>query len=896
MKKSIFFLAFCAWLCNFQAFAWEKQLGGSWKVSLDSLASFCDITLPSTTDMAGIGTPTTLSPALEKPQLLRLTRRNSFIGKAFYSRDIDIPKEAANRPLLIELERIIWGSCLYIDGVEAGDTQESLVTPHRFVLKKGLKAGKHSLMVAVDNRQLYNINSQGLAHAYTDDTQTRWNGILGKMFIKTLPKVEISNVKFTARNDNNSPSVSMELVRHGSKQKSATVTSCFAGVTSNTKFVLKGDTTRVEMVLNRTAEINSWDEFHPNLYDLKLSCGEDVKSMKVGLRTIKARGKQILVNDNPIFLRGTLECCIFPLTGVPPTDKDGWLKVFNTAREHGLNHLRFHSYCPPEAAFSVADSLGFYIQVELPNWSINLGEPGTETLKDFLRAEGKRIVDEYGNHPSFCFLSMGNELQHDFVFLNELTASLKQYDHRRLYTTSTFSFENGHGKHPEPQDDYFVTQYTDRGWIRGQGVFNSEFPSFNRDYRQSLENIDIPVVSHEIGQYSVYPNLSEIDKYTGILKPLNFMAVRNDLQRKGMLNRAHDYLMASGKLAALLYKEEIERAMKTPGLNGFQLLGLQDFPGQGTALVGLVDAFWDSKQIISPSEFRAFCSPVVPLAKFEKAVWDNSETFMCTFLLSNFYKEEISGRKLNWRIVNRDGNIYNSGSMNLTNVPVGTVSVVGDIHVKLDNISVPSKMKLEVSIADTDWHNSWSIWVYPAYKHQAVSSNITVTYDKEVAIKAAEAGKKVLLVLNPDSVKGLAGRFVPVFWSPVHFPHESGTMGLLCNPGHPALSQFPNDGHTDWQWWRLVKDSKAMIIDSIPEAHPIIEAIDAFTSNRKLAYMFEARCCKGAIVVSAMDILNGIETIPEKNQLLRSVLQYIDSDGFKPSGIVTPDAIRSLSL
>ena len=114
----------------------------------------------------------------------------------------------------------------------------------------------------------------------------------------------------------------------------------------------------------------------------------------------------------------------------------------------------------------------------------------------------------------------------------------------------------------------------------------------DKDFRASVDGMEVPTVTHEVGQYSVYPDLSEIAKYTGTLLPLNFMAVRNDLEKKGRLDKASAYLQASGKLAAILYKEEVERALKTPGISGFQLLDLHDFPGQGTALVGLLNAFW----------------------------------------------------------------------------------------------------------------------------------------------------------------------------------------------------------------------------------------------------------------------------------------------------------------
>ena len=83
------------------------------------------------------------------------------------------------------------------------------------------------------------------------------------------------------------------------------------------------------------------------------------EKIEFGMRQIGRNGADLLVNGKKVFLRGTLECCIFPLTGYPPTTKEGWLKVFRSAKEWGLNHLRFHSWCPPKAAFEVADSLGF---------------------------------------------------------------------------------------------------------------------------------------------------------------------------------------------------------------------------------------------------------------------------------------------------------------------------------------------------------------------------------------------------------------------------------------------------------------------------------------------------------------------------------------------------------
>jgi hypothetical protein len=382
-------------------------------------------------------------------------------------------------------------------------------------------------------------------------------------------------------------------------------------------------------ILEMPDDIQSWDEFSPVTYTLEtnLMSGENVlqtQTSSFGFREVKAEGKNLLINGGPLFLRGTLECAIFPLTGHPPVTVDEWIKLYKSAKAYGLNHIRFHSWCPPKAAFEAADKLGIYLQVEPPNWNTAFGDDPASA--EFIEAEAHRIIKAYGNHPSFCFMSLGNEVQGDFKRLQDLVLELKNQDNRHLYTTTSFTFEKGHGLFPEPVDDFFITQYTDSGWVRGQGVFDTQFPNFETDYTHAVEHLPVPLITHEIGQYSVFPNLKEVEKYTGVLDPMNFKAVKNDLEQKGLLHLADDYLMASGQLAKLLYKEEIERALKTNGISGFQLLDLHDFPGQGTALVGLLDAFWDSKGIVDSTEFRTFCSELVPLIWMEKAVYENTES------------------------------------------------------------------------------------------------------------------------------------------------------------------------------------------------------------------------------------------------------------------------------
>ena len=741
-----------------------------------------------------------------------------------------------------------------------------------------------------------------LAHAYTEDTQVKWNGVLGRMELKAENDVKLQQVNVYPDIAGKRIKVKAVLVRTNPQTTQAEITLQVNCAETGKAYepqtypaAFPHDTVCIEKEYALDEDMRLWDEFSPALYTLHASChtrqGTDRDETTFGMREIGHTDGYLTINGNRIFLRGTLECCIFPLTGTPPTDEAGWEKVFSTAKAWGLNHLRFHSYCPPEAAFKVADRMGFYLQVELPNWSLTVGKD-TATNR-FLYQEFDRIIAAYGNHPSFCMLSAGNELQPDFQFLNAFVGYMKRQDNRHLYATTTFTFEQGHGTQPEPEDDFFVTQWTDKGWIRGQGVFDAEEPNFNKDYRQAAEGIKVPLISHEIGQYSVYPDMKEIGNYTGTLEPLNLKAIQKDLEKKGLAGKAERYLQASGRFAVQLYKEEIERAMKTPQFSGYQLLGLQDFPGQGTALVGLVNAFWESKKLTDERYFRQFCSPVVPLARFEKATWTTNETFAAQVEIANYYKEDIRGKHILWQLTDKTGYEVGRGKLDAGTFKKGTVTSAGEIHAGLEKVRNAAQLCLKATIEDTDWENSWSIWVYPPLK-ELNAGDVVLTQDISQALSALEAGKKVLLSPRPDKLEGLEGKFLPVFWSPVHFPKQAGTMGILCDPKHPALLHFPTEMHSDWQWWNLVKHSKVLVMDSLPDLQPIIEVTDNFVNNRRLASVFETKYGKGKLIMSSIDLLSTeSKQKPEVKQLLYSLTQYMNSADFVPTGTVSKQDLLS---
>jgi len=913
MKIHNFFFALLAiflFLCP-KPQAQKISLDGQWQFKLDPadvgvaeqwyVKHFSEtIILPGTTDGASKGTPNDLQPAITKPQILHLTRKHSYIGAAWYKKEVDIPKDWKGKEIILKLERVIWGTTIWVDDKEVKETGESLIAPHYFNLTSWLTPGKHTISIRIDNRKKYDISVNDMGHAYTNETQIMWNGILGEISLTAKDKLIIEDIQVYPDIATNQVRVKGKITNKGKASKGK-LQAYITGNRTNKKPVYTEDMSIpagdsfIDFRCPMGDDVELWSELNPVLYDLTLNLktsSYDISGdVRFGMREVNKDQSSLLVNNQKVFLRGTLECCIFPLTGHPPMNKEGWLKVFDAAREWGLNHLRFHSWCPPRAAFEVADSLGFYLQVELPLWSLTVGQD--PAMNAWLYAEADCIITEYGNHPSFCFFSMGNELQPDFVFLRDLMVSIREKDPRHLYTTTSFTFEKGHGRWPEPDDDFFITQWTKNGWVRGQGIFEVEPPCFNKDYVDAVKGMEVPLITHEIGQYAVYPDLKEIDKYTGVLDPLNFKGVKKELEEKGLIDKADDYLNASGKLAALLYKEEIERALKTDGCSGFQLLDLHDFPGQGTALVGLLDAFWDSKGLIASSEFRQFCSPVVPLIRYPKAAYTNKETFKASVEIANFGINTLKEQTLHWDLKNAQGKVLGEGTINQVNIPIGNSGVVGEIVIPLNQTTQAEELRLTVSIAHTDHLNSWKIWVYP----ESISlekGTVVITTTVEETEKALNEGKKVLFNPDYETLTGLEGKFLPVFWSPVHFPKQAGSMGLLCDPNHKVFEYFPTDMHTDWQWWHLLTASKTLVIDSLyKEVEPLVECVDNFANNQRLTTLFEASCGKGQLVMCSMDLQKDMDIIPEKRQLLYSILKYMNSSGFEPKKRLSPDKISS---
>ncbi len=834
-----------------------------------------------------------------------LQPKKHYVGAAWYQKDIEIPNNWEGKYIELKLERAHWETEVWVNNENAGK-KNNLATAQIYNLTKFLKPGKNTLSIKIDN-SIREVNPGANSHSITDHTQSNWNGIVGAIELNAKKPVFIYDTQIY-------PDIHTKMARVVVKVKNYTGSpqKCELSLQARSKgsgTSLAKQKKNIEVVEETTIEVNYfmgenpalWDEFNPNLYEMDLSLesnlGNNTEQITFGMREFKVDGRRFAINGRPIFLRGTLDCAVYPLTGYPPTTVEEWKRVIKICQDHGLNHIRFHSWCPPQAAFAAADELGFYLQAEASSWanfdsSIGQGH----AIDEWLYKEADLMFEQYGNHPSFVMMAYGNEPDRlkDEEYLIPYVDYCKKADPRHLYTSAAG------WPYIDNMDFYNSSNPRIQQWGQGlKSIINAKPPQTMFDFHDTIQGISIPYVAHEIGQWCVYPNFKEIEKYTGVLRAKNFEIFQETLTENGMAHLSKDFMMASGKLQALCYKADIEAALRTKDFAGFQLLDLNDFSGQGTALVGVLDAFWEEKGYITAEEYRRFCNKTVPLARFSKRMFHSNEPIVADIEVAHFGEFPLKNQTPNWRLVHTDDTTVAEGKFKMTDIPIGNCFSLGSLSIPVTDMGSSRKLTLKVEVDGNT--NSWDVWVYP-FKNEQVKEEILMVdrLDKN-AQNVLRKGGKVLLSLKKGSLKpekggdiaiGFSSIFWNTAWTSKQAPH---TLGVLVNPDHNAFKDFPTEYHSNWQWWDAMSHSNAILLDGFPaELNPIVRVIDDWFTNRPLGLVFELKVGKGKLLVSGIDFWENMENRPAGKQLLYSLKKYMASEGFEPEDTVSMSQIKEL--
>ncbi|WP_020580278.1 glycoside hydrolase family 2 protein [Actinopolymorpha alba] len=909
----------------------ELDLNGSWSFELDptdvgvkdgwTQKSFAHtIEVPGSWEEQGFG---------ERPPefIGGWTKRLSYEGAAWYSRTVEIPENWSGGRIWLQLDRVGWQSTVWVDDARI-DSQDSLSGPHRFDLTPHLKAGSsHRLTIRVDNAVTDILNFEG--HIHSRHTATTWGGIVGSARLVATPETWIEHVALYP--DAESRRVRCAVRVAGEDGPVQVTIRIRAGDRLIAKRAVPAEVhdglATVDHDFSLGEDARLWSDRDPFLHDVEVDLRQpdsperlDSIRDRFGLRTFAVRGRSLTLNGDRIFLRGYVDCCIFPLTGYPPDDKAVYAAQFAKAKAFGFNHVRLHSWTPPRSFFEAADEAGMLVQSELPSWG-NFNDPDyVSRAGDFIEREFERVLLQLQRHPSLVLHCMGNELLQSppngsgmraSDFLSELVRRGRERDPSRLYVD-----QSGFGylpEEPERETDIFVFH-----------TFRGSAPDSTATWQQRIAGGKTPVIAHEHSQMDMYARFSEAKKFTGIMEPSWLDQARDGLGSKGILHEADRYVEASGALQARCLKELFERLRRTPGLSGVQMLNLTDFPGQGTALNGVLDVFWDEKGHIEAEEFRRFNAETVLLCESARRTYPGGGWLQAELLLSHFGPTTFSGT-LSWQLATSDGDEIAGGSESLASVRIGHPWPVAAVDVRLPD-EASRKLTLTAELTGADGRvvaaNSWDFWVfsdrrwqdapapirargslawlgdyYPAIRSDDYSfmglspegaPHGEVLLTDRLHVRYVDAvlngATMIWLAENDELADGVQSTFEPLFWSFLWFPEQPNqTMGLVVED-RPLLADFPHDGTSDWQWFHLVDGATAVSLDALPHwVEPIVGGIDNWNRGKRLGYLLEAQVGKGRILMTTLRILEHYHAHPEAAQLFDAMLRYVHSDAFAPS-------------
>lgn len=903
------------------------DLAGTWAVQLDAADEGLDarwfarpletaerVRLPGTLAEAGLGHPfdpqTGRYSGADRPYLAwpsagytdetradelgALVPSHLYLGAAWYERDFTIPAAAVGRRLRLHLERVKWTSRAWVDGVEiTGEATDSLHTPHVYAFTL-TEPGAHRLTLRIDNRPPINIGLAG--HGYGMETEPIWHGVAGRLGLAVLEPVRVGSLRLDPAADRRSVGVRLALAHDGVMPEAAMVTLRVRAL--ETGGVLGETTLELEETIAARVELDRaalpWDEFAQPRYELVWTIRAHERQLGSGsrsfaFRALASEGNRLLLNGTPLFLRGNLDCAIHPGSLTPPPDRDWWARVLGIHKRAGFNHIRFHTWCPPEVAFEVADELGLLLQVETPFWVddwIHDTPPFPPTLgtdpavEAWVLAESRRILDAYGHHPSLAFFCLGNEFGNrgsDWGAIDGIVDDLRS-------ETSTVLISGTTARKTVPGDEYWVTHRTALGGIRGVGPAHTDW-----DFSSALAETSVPTISHETGQRQSWPDYDALlPVFTGAVTPANLVRLRDRAETAGITDhRAR--AEASARFAHLLYKAEHEAMRRTPNLAGYQLLMLHDFTGQGEALVGLLDPFYREKPGISLAMIAAWNGPTVPLARFPASTWTTDDSLPVSFEVAHQGPGTLEDPWPIWILLDRTHNkAVASGSLDACEVQPGSRTPLGSISVPLAGVKAPAQLMLSLTVGMHT--NTWPIWVYPPPEDAdppETDLHITRRLDDD-ALAALARGETVLLLFHKGTGERFRQtRFLSTYWTGA-WGWGTG-LGLMCDPRHPALAGFPNKGHSDWQWRGLAEGGTCIALDPAQaDRATIIEQISNFHAPKREAFLVEARVGPGRLLACGFDLEYGLESRHAARAFHASLLAYAVSDDFRPALALTP--------
>lgn len=897
------------------------DLSGIWQVTLENDSTIYEVKLPGTLDENCIGHKDLNTNAWNSAEVsteenhnnewlressvikTRFTRKYTFEGEAVFSRTINLPYFDTSQRVFLEVERSRHLRLSINQRPILSKLSGTVSTPFVFEVTDYLEKENDIALACSNTYPEWPRDEIVYSSAASDETQTNWNGLLGYVRLRIEKENFIANVRVYPIQGQ----LNLEIDIDARKNFSTELCISSNILTKEIKHLIsveKGQHTIYLYGLSIVNDLVLWDEFLGNLYELNVSSETlDSKRITFGYREFSYNQSGFFtINGRSVFLRSETNCCVFPETGHMPLTTSEWKEILGVYQSYGVNCVRFHSHCPPEAAFSAADQLGMFMQPELSQWNPKTSFESKKSY-EYYRLELLEILRIYANHPSFVMLTFGNESHANDTGhenMHELLANAKAADVTRLYANGSNVHYGSIGT-DEHSDFYTSSNFFEhqlRGTFSGMaGYINEVYPNTRTNYVESMQLIrnvyKKPVFSFEVGQFEVLPDFDEIKLFKGVTIPNNFIYIQEQVTEKGFAARWRSMVEATGEIAAIAYREEIEAALRTKTMSGISLLGLQDFPGQGTALVGMIDSHMRPKsfEFAHPEKFKQYFNQTVPLLLMDKYTYTAIETFTADIEIAHYGMYDLT-QNVTYKLYDLE-KTYTSGIFKDIHMLTGTVTSIGRIELSLESFLQPKKLFINISV--NEFSNDYPIWIYPVMdiQERIGRSKVIITRNYSEMTEALSQGKTVLYTPKADAdhfPNSVQSQFTTDFWSVGTFANQSGCMGCLIDSDHDVFRNFPTETHSNWQWWPMTCGRAVIVPESV---EPIVTVMDSYARLRKMSLLFECRYNTGKLMVSSMGILEQLQ-YPESNALLASILDYMESEKFEPNHAITREELCSI--
>lgn len=842
--------------------------------------------------------------------------RNHYVGNAWYRRAVSISADWKDKVVSLRFGGVSRRATVFVNGTRIGE-HDGFSAPFEFDISRAVRLGTENMMAV-------RVANPDPAISESPDKQTptepagmfnyiaSWGGIHGGVELEAKDQSSIEEVYLGSDVTKKTVSVKVSVRSLSSEQLRVivAVTGDNGGKVhegSQEVVTLSGPLHAMELKIP-VPDARFWTPEDPYQYVAKVSlmCGSrvcDRVEQRFGIREITTQGNVLLLNGKPLYLRGYGDDNIEVLTGVPPASKDVYRKRLELVKSFGFNAVRFHSMTPMREFFEAADEVGIFVMAELPVAYTQYFLPH----KAFLRRELHEILLAHRNHPSFLSLALGNEFNLSW---------LKSDDERKEFLATVSEFY-AYAKQLDPtrlilSNDGYVMRPTDMA-------------SLFRDFPK-----DVPTVRHEFGSYYCsLPDISLLDKFTGVIVPTWLEAKKRWVESSGLADRYSVYLRNSQRLQHLGRKYQIERARLNPDVTGYHYWLITDFPGgtgEGDSWEeGWFDYFWQPKGI-TPGEGKEINNPVLLMISAgvnDRTFW-SGEVKSFDVSVSNYGHEPIQNGTLKWKLTSGD-RVQLESTVTGVNAPLGRVTRVASLEMG-GTLSGNQKLELMLELihGQSTFVNRWSFWtfpkggllrtsnlpvtslvkwaalsrLYPFIQHGRTTTDpdslLIATSLSNESMQFLEGGGRVLLLAEKNSF----GR------SPesAFFPASGGALGTVISD-HPALKGFPSEGFCDLQFFNLVEGAHAYPLDQWPkEMVPMIGGIRTMTgflskakNLSRVGYVFEAKVGKGKLLVSTLRIRETFdEAYPETLSIFDRLLRYAVGSEFEPRFEITQDQVRPL--